>query len=231
MQGIRNINGILIAGIQAGFQPGSRTVITATGASTYTTPVGCRAILVEGISSGGGGASIANSSAGQIGLGSGGAGGSYGVSALIPTCSGKTFAVVVGASASAGGLGTATTFSSGLNTLLSTVVTSNGSSTLSTNTTEAFVLGGLGNAGTAGEELFFGTSAFAGHRVSGTVAMAGRGGSGPFGGGPQVVIAQGNGPAGGKYGGGGSGAMSVNAGGAATGGSSGQGILIVWEYY
>jgi hypothetical protein len=45
------------------------------------------------------------------------------------------------------------------------------------------------------------------------------------------VKAQGNGNPGGNYGAGGSGAMSVNAGGAVTGGAGAQGVVIVNEFY
>jgi len=227
VQSLMNRNGILTAGAGVGYLVGSRTVITTTGAGTYTVPTGCRAILVELIGGGGNGANAANSSAAQIVASSAGAGGGYCVSPLLFVTPGKTFGV--GVSAGAG----SSSFSvvAGQYTLIGGSG-QNGAASIATGTAEAFgTVQFTSTASSGGEIIAASNGSQNAHRVSGTVAVSARGGGGPWGGSPVNIKAQGNGTPGGKYGGGGGGALSVNAAGATTGGAGGQGLIIVWEFY
>lgn len=236
MQQLFNRTGAVLSVLQTGLQLGSRTVITATGTSSYTTPTGCRCLLVEGWSSGGGGSSASNSVGGQIAVGAGGAGGKYAISPMIYTTSGQVFQVSIGTGGAAGIAGAATTFTGGATAgqgfNFINIVGGGAGSGIATGTTEAFALGGgTSSAGTA--DVSAGNNqGFSCHRVSGTVAINGQGAAGPWGGRPLNNKAQvGTAPAGGKYGGGGTGGLSVNAAGASTGGAGGQGLVIVWEFY
>ena len=234
MQALMNRNGAIISTVAAGFLLGSRTIITATGASTYTTPVGCRCIIVELIGGGGGGKTTANSTAGQIIIAGGGAGGQYARSSPNVTSGGVRFNVTVGAGGIAGGAGGPCSFTTsfGYN-----FVNANGgpagTNAIASGTAEAFIVPVSGGAAVPiSWQNSNGNPSIAAHRVSGTVAINGRGACGPHGGSPvghkaQVATAT----AGGNYGGGGDGGISVNAGGASTGGAGGQGICIVWEFY
>jgi hypothetical protein len=103
---------------------------------------------------------------------------------------------------------------------------------LATGTTNVFVAANnTVAAGGQGTVRFGGNAGGAGQRLSGTVAVSGQGAHGPWGGGGAAIIAHGNGNPGGNYGAGGSGAMSVNAGGAVTGGAGAQGVVVVNEFY
>ncbi len=210
----------------------SRTIITATGASTYTTPVGCRVILVECFGGGGGGRTTGNSTAAQIIIGGGGAGGGYSMSPPIATNGGVQFAVNVGVGGAANTNGGATNFQTSTVNLVAASAGQSGATAIGTGTAEAYVLGVTGPAGSALAGLGVpGNASMYGHRVSGTVAINSRGAAGPFGGQPVGNKAQvAKAAAGGKYGAGGAGGISVNAGGASTGGAGGQGLIIVWEF-
>jgi hypothetical protein len=103
---------------------------------------------------------------------------------------------------------------------------------LATGTSELFIAANtIGGASSQGIVRIQGSAGHAGHRVSGTVAVSGRGGDGPWGGGGAAIKAQGTGGAGGNYGAGGGGGMSVNAGGAGPGGAGANGVVIVSEFY
>lgn len=233
MQWLMNRSGVLIQLQMTGALLGSRTVITATGANTYTTPVGCRVLIVEGIGGGGGGSSSVNSSAAQIALGCGGAGSVYMVTVPIATSSNVIFTATVGAGGVAGASGIATSFADANGFNYMTMNNAATGASLGTGTSEVFGLGGQGQSTNLGAADYFGSgnSSVVLHRVSGTVAINGRGGNGPFGGGPAGRTTQGTGAAGGKYGAGGSGGFSINAGGAGTGGAGGNGVIVVWEFY
>ena len=193
-----NRNGILIAGASVGYLFGSRTVITTTGVGTYTVPTGCRAILVELIGGGGNGANAANSSSGQIVAGSAGASGAYTVSQLIFTTPGKIYNINV----SAGAGSTSFTQLAGQFTIVGGSGT-NGAASIATGTSEAFTAGVFTSTPSSGGEINSASNGSGNaHRVSGTVALAAKGAPGIWGGGPVTIKAQGNGTAGGKYGGG-----------------------------
>jgi hypothetical protein len=232
MQFLMDRNGGVMAALAAGYLLGSRTVITATGANTYTVPTGCRAIIAEVFGAGGGGGTTAASGAGQIALGSGGTGGGYAMSPVIAVNGGLTFNATVAAGAAAGLGAGVSIFSAKSPFTYASVQVGLGGTNLAAASTEGFVTSGASSIPAAGEISSFSTSGKTGLRVSGTVGLSGQGCPGPLGGAPANAKAQvGTAAAGGKYGAGGSGGFSINAGGASTGGAGGQGAIIVWEFY
>lgn len=233
MQQIYNGAGVWLESLQAGLHLGGRTVVTATGSSDFTTSNYTKALFIECISSGSGGVTAPNSTAGNLRAGAGGVGGGYS-SKFIGALARDTYTVVVGAGGTANVFGADSSVTRTIDGVLlcsarhgpsSTGDTANGS-------TEIFAQGGNVPAGTRLGDTTADVSGWvAGHRVNATICVAGKGGPGPFGGKPITRITQGAGAAGGKYGAGGSGGLSINAGGAATGGTGGQGVVILWEFY
>ena len=232
MQAVFTGFGVPIRGVfPPGYLLGSRTKITATGTSTYTTPQGCRLLLVECIGGGGGGGSAGNAPAGQIQAGAGGVSGSYSATS-IPTASGKTFTAVVNAGGAGNNNGGVTTFTGTGGMVWCSAQGGSAGGVTGFGSTEVYANNGVNAQGVSVGDIATGVNASGvAHRVSGTVAISGRGANGPFGGGALPIKAQGNGVAGGNYGAGGSGSMSVNAGGAATGGHGAQGVILVSEFY
>ncbi len=226
------INGALIQALAEGFLVTGRQIFTATGANTYTPTVGTRAILVELISGGAGGFNTVNSTAGQLIAAGGGASGAYSAKfiSILPT---DIFQAFVGAGGStSGGTGIPSTFrDNSNNVIICSAFSGSTGTTITTGTTEIFGTTGGGNSGSSiGDIGCDNNQATLAHRVSGTLGISGKGAAGPNGGRPIAKITQGNGAAGGKYGAGGSGGVSINAGGTALGGAGGNGIIIVWEF-
>lgn len=227
-----NRNGVIIEANRKGFLLGSRTIITATGASTYTVPTNCKTILIECIGGGGGGQPTSNSTAGNIRLGNGGQAGGYSVSNLILVTF-NTLAAVVNAGGASNASGGVTSLSQGS---VSLCTAQGGQCALNGNadgSTEIFITPSSIAQGTAvGAFTASGAPNFPlGHRVSGTVVLSAKGAPGPFGGQPISRNSHGVGTDGGLYGGGGAGGVSVNAGGGTVAGAGGQGLIIVWEFY
>lgn len=240
-----NRNGAIIQLLQSGYLLGSRTVYTSGSSNQYTPPAGCKSLFVEVISAGGGSTTTANATAAQIALGAGGAGGAYAsdfVNCAMQVSYGSApYTANVGPGSGSGSAGSVSSFLSNAGASLGAlsavnIVANNGSfgGALATGTSEIFLIGGnVGSTSTQGALVTPGGNAGVnGHRVSGTVGLSGRGGMGPFGTGQSGARkAQGNGNNGGNYGAGASGGMSVNAGGAATSGTSGGGLIVIWEFY
>lgn len=232
---VLNKNGIAQTPFMKGYNLGSRTVLTATGSSTYTVPNFCTLLSVVCVSSGAGGTQSANSTAGNINTSGGGVAGGI-ATAVIAVKPAQQFTAVVGA----GGLSGNSGISSSLTDLvtgalvLSAVLGNTGNSS-GVGATEVFVVGGNTGGGTfVGEYLLAGGGGSRGgaaHRVSGTISTNGKGAAGIFGGRPVRRLTQGTGATGGNYGASGSGGLSINAGGIAAGGAGGQGIIIIWEFY
>jgi len=237
-----NQAGVTIPPALRGFLLGTYNVITNTASSTFTPNKFAKFLWFQLVGGGGAGRNATNSSAGQIIAGGGGGGGSY--TELIYPALPLGFTVQAGAGGSgAGGTG-------GSSSTVALKVGSNAPAgayqiTLATAVGGALGAGALATGNTPSinnpTNIAFGTSltflacpsrlggcAF---RVDGTNCMSGKGGDSMFGGGAKSIVAHGNGIAGGKYGGGGSGAMSVNAAGGTTGGDGGQGVIIIWEFY
>lgn len=224
--------GAIIQAQNMGFLLGSRTIVTSTGAGTYTPPTGCRAVLFECIGGGAGGFNTVNATAGQLIAAGGGASGAYSQT-FMPVAANWTFAITVGSGGStSGSAGGVTSVTNNVNSLVVCSATGGtAGTTITSGSTEVFgTTGGSTTGSNAGDLTFTFNPARVGHRVSGSVGISGRGGF-LFAGRCQANIAQGNGSPGGKYGAGGSGGVSINAGGTTTGGAGGQGILIVWEFY
>src|SRR5215831_3587900 len=60
----------------------TRQIFTSAGSGTYTTPAGCRAILVEVVGGGGGGGGVNVGTSGQVAAAGGGGGGAYAASLI-----------------------------------------------------------------------------------------------------------------------------------------------------
>jgi hypothetical protein len=233
MLSIFDRSGFLLEVLTAGYLLGSRTIITTLGASTYTPPTNCKLVLFECIGSGAGGFNTVNSTAGQLISAGGGASGSYSAT-MVGILTGDTFDAFVGTGGgTSGGNGQQTSITGHKSqALLCAGVGGTPGTTITTGTAEAFGSGGGGNTGTfIGDLQATQNKALVGHRVTGAIGVNGRGAYGIFGGRPVGRVTQGNGAAGGNYGSGGSGGLSINAGGTTTGGTGGNGVIICWEFF
>lgn len=216
---------------------GSRQVITATGAQTWTRPSGCLAVNVRVVGGGAAGGGAAITGSGTASIGSGGGGGGYSEK-FITRGLGATETATVGAggtgvSGAAGNVGGTSSFGSHCQ------ATGGGASaTAAASSSARNAGGGVGGVGSGGDINLVGqdgqgsvTTASAG------VALAGGGGSSALGGGGGGCVgvlasATLTGVVGGVYGGGGGGNFSgQNQGAASTGPAGGQGIIIVDEFY
>jgi hypothetical protein len=211
-----------------------RQIITATG--TYTPNPLANRVLLKMVGSGGGGGGVANSSAGQVAVGAGGASGSYFEKWIDPA------AAIVGGAATVGAAGTAganTGAAGGTGGDVSLVVNSV-TYTAKGGPGGGFVASSASNVQSQGGGFVTGTSAGdvataqepggAGQGFGGTIGTSGWGGSSPWGAGGAHAIAAGAGNAGHGNGAGGSGGLSINASGAVTGGAGTIGLIIVDEY-
>lgn len=212
-----------------GYRYGSRQVLS--GASNWTRPAGCRAILVRMRASGGGGGGATGGSS-QAGVGSGGGQGEYAEKFIVGPASTVAYSIgAAGAGASAAGTsgngsdGSACTWDSG------PLFSAGGGKAglgLAASTAGVGVLGGQGGSGgTAGDLNVPGAPGQNGIRFSGTSAISGKGGG--EGGGQGANNADTNGSAG-SSGGGGGGAASLTTAQRA-GGTGGTGWIIVEEFY
>jgi hypothetical protein len=215
---------------QAASIPGTRVVLTAGTAATYTTPSGCRAIDAECI--GGGGAGGGASSVASAG-GGGGGGGSGGYTKKLFSPPAATYTYTVGAGGTAGAAG-ANAGNAGADTTFGTLTAKGGSGgSGATSAAATRALGGAGGiAGSGGDINAPGEPGAAGVNPTAALVVSGSGAPSLLGGGANGVVAQGAGvAAGANTGGGGSGGASVSAGAAVAGGAGGSGIIIVTEYY
>lgn len=217
----------------------TRTVVTASG--TYTTPSGCRAILVECIGGGGGGGgtpATTGSGNGQTAAGGGGGGGAYAASLI--TTPASSYSVTVGAggtgvSGDDGNDGGDTIFGSNLvvaeGGIAAPVAVADigvfpdpsGSAArggLSQNCTgDLTISGGIGGGGIVFRDAYP-------HAGGGGGAARGWPGRPQ---GPANDTFAGNGGL--QYGGGGSGATAIASAAAQKGGDGAAGVVIVTEYY
>lgn len=233
MQSTYNSDGTPVETKPQGYAFLSRTIISATGAGTYTVPAGVRAILVECIAGGGAGGSSA-SLAVSASAGGGGGGGAYSNKFITSLATSYSYSVGTGGTASAagnnaGGNGNDTTFDT------TTVVAKGGTGGNgggAGTTTPLFVLGGLGGlaSGGAGDVKLDGSPGETAYMPSGTVGCSGAGGNSFYGAGALARIAQAAGVTGNLFGGGGSGGLSLNGGAATQGGAGAAGFIIINEY-
>lgn len=238
MPGLYNRAGIMTPPAIFGFLLGSRTIITGSGNTNYTPPRYAKYLYFQLQGAGGGGKNCANSTAGQIILGSGGASGGYAEVLVMSFRSTIIIAIGAGGSGTSGAAGGSSSIASPTNGssgvgafILATVTGGTGGGTLATGVSQAFVgpINGSGASSVIGMGQN-GRTSYEGYRDSGTVARSGKGADSYFGAGGRAIIAHGVGNNGGA-GAGGSGGMSVNAGGAVNGGNGGNGMCIVWEYF
>lgn len=224
-------NGIPLADDLTGRLIGISILTASSG--TFTTNAKTKKIVIELLGGGGGGAGATNAGSGEVVVGGAGGAGGY---------ARKTFTVTpsTGYSYAVGALGTAGNNGSGGNggnstfTVGGTTVTAFGGSG-SANTSSANTIGTrMGGAGgvisTNGDINMTGQHGEIGIRLSGSQALANRGGHSKYGTGGQGVTGNSNGNDAVGYGAGGSGSASVNAGGSKTGGAGVQGVIIVYEY-
>lgn len=201
-----------------------------TSGTTWTRPNGCRAIKVMCIGGGGGGAG-ATAAASAACAGGGGAGGST-TTGWFDVTGSATLTYAVGAAGAAGAAANGTGGAGG-STTFSTLTAPGGAGGLgmTSGTTEAFAVGGAAGAvGSGGSINTQGDGGYHSQRVSGTLAISGHGGSGPFGGGAKETTTAGAGGAGLAPGAGGAGAVSTSASGFA-GGAGAAGMIVVEEFY
>lgn len=216
------------------------TYITATG--TYTTPTGCRAIIVECTGGGGGAAPNAQTAPGTGGAGGSGGGGAYSRKYITnPTA---TYAVTVGAGGAAGVVGGANPGAGGDTIFGSSVVLAKGGgasapSAVTVNGQLPGAGGGLASAGVGDVKLDGGDAGYGWWNGSAGLCGSGIGGraAGPYAGDPgQAVVLGAGGRAAGLpaslYGSGSSGGIAWGTGLAPFNAFAGAaGLIVVTELY
>lgn len=216
----------------------TQTVVTASGAGTYTLPSGCVAILVECWGAGGGGAGSPATGAGQVGLGGGGGGGGYSAQMIAAPASSYTYSV--GAGGAGGGAvngspGGDTTFGPGPS--VRAKGGGGGTVTVGPSAVPAQVGGGAGGAASGGVGTVLEDGAAGGTSWALTATQIGTGGGGgsPRGtptAAPGITTSALNGANGTSPGGGGRGTGNTqNQGGGRTGGTGANGQIVVTEFY
>jgi len=204
--------------------------------TTFTTTVGCKAMFVECIGGGGGGGGALGTATPTCAAGGGGAGGSYASTYIIAPKASYTYAVGGGGAAGTaaggnGGAGGTTSFDTG--PAICSASGGNGGTGLATGgaSTGAVAGGGPATSVFIGDVQIIGSDGFPAIRWSATSALGGNGGAAARGGGGvRGSVGQADGRAGGNYGGGGSGAVSLNATGQA-GGAGAVGCVFITEYF
>jgi len=214
--------------------------IFTSGTGTYTTPAGCRAILVECVGAGGGGGGCNTVSAGQVSAGGGGGGGSYSASLISNPVASYAYQVGAGCAGGAAGANPGATPAAANDTTFgaSLVVAKAGGP-------------GQGNTSGAITQVTQGGSPAVGVNGTGDLRIDGSGGgaaicvaagqgvSGPGGAGAVYGSARNgtasagasSGQTGTNYGGGGSGGIRTAATGTQAGGNGAGGLIIVTEFY
>lgn len=211
-----------------------RQVISANG--NYVPTPGTNRVLLRMVAAGGGGGGVANTAAAQTAVGGGGASGDYLEKYIDPGAAITGGAVTVGAAGvagvntgGAGGTGGDSTIV--INGATLTCKGGTGGSFTPSSGAAQICAGGAGQAGISAADVPIPAEAgVPGFTQSGTIACSGEGGNSPWGSGGKPQIAQAAGQVGQGFGSGGSGAMSINAGGAAAGGAGAPGLIIVYEY-
>lgn len=207
-------------------QVATKTIITAAGAGTYTTPSGATKLVVKGLGGGAGGGG------GRGGAGGGGGGSAGAMDELLILSPASSYPYVVGPGGPGGPAntdgsnGTATSFNG-----ISLGKGGLGGKEGATRTGGASVTGGkLGGASGGGTATAGGSPSLDSSGAGGDGA-----GTGESGGGGSSLLAPGaNGVAGGVVGNPGtlgSGGSGGGAGGVQTGGAGGDGVLIVEAYF
>jgi len=208
-----------------------RTPQVFTSGTTYTPPAGCKAIVVEVVGGGAGGGGSSTAGVSAAGSGGGGAGGYARHYYASPGAC--TYAV------GAAGAGGTTVPSNGVNggdttfTCSALTITGAGGNlglAMTIGTVVSLANGGAGGGATNALVNGGGAPGGVGIRLSGTIAAAGAGGSGPLGSGGPPRVTGGASQAAAGFGAGGCGACVVNGSAAQAGGAGTAGVVIVSEY-
>src|SRR5688572_15104434 len=208
----------------------SRTVYTTGTGATHNHAAACNTFIVRMQAGGGGGTGVPNSTAGQASCGTPGSAGNYAERTFTKAAASSTYTVgALGAAGdntgAAAGAGGDTTWTH--NAVTATATGGPGATaTIASGTAIA-----LGNpaltpaASTNCDVATRGQSGLQSLRLSATIIQAGKAGSSPWGDGGRSRATQGAGQAGTGPGCGGSGGVSINAGGAVTGGAGTAGFI------
>jgi hypothetical protein len=210
-----------------------------TGNGTLTVSARTNRIRLRMVGGGGaGGSGPAAIVASAAAAGGGGGAGAYG-EWWVAVTPGTGYAATVGGGGAAGAAG-AVGGNGGNTTLVVGGVTYQanggvgGAAMTPAAATALAVAGGAGGTSVTGGtpmSVVGGEPGDAGNRVSGTVAIGGKGGNSLIGPGAIATVAQGNGATPGTAGGGGgSGGLTLNGGATTVGGVGGAGLIIVEEY-
>jgi hypothetical protein len=208
----------------------SFTVLSSPGSTTYNTPAGVEAILVECVGSGGGGGGAAG--AFLTGAAAGGSGGSGSFARLFIASPATSYSVSVGNGGDGGTAGN-NDGSSGGNTTFGGILScpggTGGQGSPASTLGASVSAGGAGGAASSGGDIdSAGQPGGNGLTLSTAVSVSSPGGSSFFGGG-AVGVTSGNGVAAANYGSGGSGA-ATQGNTSYAGGNGSPGVLIVWAF-
>jgi hypothetical protein len=215
----------------------SITVQTFTSSGTYTPTAGMLYCTIEVVGGGGGGGGAPATGVTTAAAGGGGGGGGYARKTVTAATIGASKVVTVG-TGGAGGVGNSPG-TAGVTSSVGAIVTASGgggggnaAAAVATTAT-----GGMGGAGGSGDINIYGGTGASSFGVGSTLGAVtgGSGGTTYFGGGGNApattsAAASSNGLAGQAYGSGGSGAISLFSGAAATGGAGSSGVVIITEY-
>jgi hypothetical protein len=210
-------------------------VFWITTSQTYTPTTGTRALYVECIGGGGGGGS-ANTTSANASAAGGGASGAYAASFI--SAPAGSYVVTIGGGGIGGTAGSVG--GPGADTTLGAVLTAKAGSAGAPGTTAgsgpAISLGGTVQSGSIGDITMAAAAGGQGIVISATVAIAGNGGGGIWGGEGNPIYVVTSGSAAGRttstYGGGGPGAANVGTQGTAQAGAAGNpGACRVWEFF
>src|SRR5262252_1213613 len=217
----------------------TRQIFQTAGTGTYTTPAGCRAILVECVGGGGGGGGCNTGTSGQVSAGGGGGGGGYSASLIANPVASYAYQVGAGCAGGAAGANNGATAAAANDTTFGSsliVAKSGGPGTgVASSATTSSAQGGSPAVGAlgAGDIKVDGSGGGPGFCAASGIGFGGRGGAGAVYGSARneaVSVAQ-NGQVGTGPGGGGSGGCRTSSTGTHSGGAGHDGIIIVTEYY
>jgi len=219
----------------------TRQIFTTVGAGTYTTPAGCRAILVECVGGGGGGGGCTVVSSGQVAVGGSGGGASYSASIIQNPVASYAIQVAAGCAGGAAGNNPGASPAAANDSIFGAnlVVAKGGfpGNGNSSTATQQVTQGGSPCQGVTGvgDVRIDGDGGGAGACIAAGLGWDGRGGrsGGPYGAQRNELVSAGasGGQAGIGYGGGGTGGIRVAATGSQLGGAGSNGIIVVTEFY
>lgn len=211
-----------------------KTTLILTGTTTFTTQPLTTSLFLRMVGGGGQGGGSSIGSAGVSGAAGGGAAGGY-AEKTFAVAGNTTYVCAVGAKGTGSGAGNTTGTNGGATsfTVGATTVTANGGAGGAGVTAAAAVtaLGGTSaTQSTNGDVNGSGEPGNGGFVSAAGVALAGKGGSGIFGGGGQSLRTQATGQFAKGFGAGGGGACAIGAVAAVAGGDGTDGLIVAMEY-